>query len=220
MLSRWVTFLVWAAVAASALAWGLKLAVVAPAAPPQTVVAAADTVARGDLTRLLGADAPPPASAVAAEPAADARFNLLGVVSPRAPKAGAEGLALIAVDGKPAKAFRVGAVVEGSNVLLTVAARGATLGPRGGPTLIALSIAPPAPATTGVLPAPGAALPTPAPAGGLPVLQQGLPQPVMPAPMPPQRMAPPPPPQVAPDEDPAVPVQRRPRAGRANEAQR
>ena len=39
MLARWCDFVVWAAVAASALVWGLKIFVQPPAAPPQALVA-------------------------------------------------------------------------------------------------------------------------------------------------------------------------------------
>lgn len=142
--------MVWALAAAGALFWGLKLFVKAPSAPPHTQLASADGLAGGDLTRLLGAEAAPEAPAPAAEPGADARFQLIGVVSPRSPQAAREGLALIAVDGKPPRAYRVGAVIEGDNVLQSVNARGVTLGPRGGAALVALNLAPPAPAATGV----------------------------------------------------------------------
>jgi len=176
MSARWWTFLVWALVAASALAWGLKVFVQPPAAPAQALVAQAGPAARGDLTRLLGKDPPPPpvvTAAVAPEPAIDARFKLVGVVSPRSPQAAREGVALIAVDGKPPRAFRVGAVVEAPHVLQGVEPRGATLGPRGGTALIALKLPPPAPAATGVLPPPmargsTAALPNLAPSGRQP----------------------------------------------------
>ena len=163
MSARWVTFFVWAAVAASAGFWALQLMVKAPQAPPQVKVAEASVAARGDLTRLLGADAP--AATATSEAAADARFNLVGVLSPRAPQAAREGVALIAVDGKPARAFRVGTLVDGQNVLQSVHARGADLGPRNGPSLIALKIAPPAPAATGQLPS--VAQPSGLPGGGL-----------------------------------------------------
>ena len=165
MLARWVTFFVWAAVAASAGFWALKLMVKAPQAPPQVQVAEANVAARGDLTRLLGADASAAMAAATPEPAADARFNLLGVLSPRASQAAREGVALIAVDGKPARAYRVGTVVDGQNVLQSVHARGAELGPRNGPSLIALKIAPPATAATGQLPS--AVQPSGVPGGGL-----------------------------------------------------
>ena len=152
MSARWITFFVWAAVAACGLYWALKLVVKAPQAPPQVQLADGAVAARGDLSRLLGADATAPTAAAAPEPAADARFNLVGVLSPRTPQAAREGVALIAVDGKPARAFRVGTVVDGQNVLQSVNARGAALGPRDGPSLIALRITPPAAAATGQLP--------------------------------------------------------------------
>jgi general secretion pathway protein C len=64
----------------------------------------------------------------------------VGVLSPRASTARREGVALIALDGKPAKAYKVGAVVEGDKVLQSVGARNATLGPKGGPAVVALSL--------------------------------------------------------------------------------
>ncbi len=157
--------MVWALAAGSALFWGLKVFVKAPPLPPHTQTAAPAVAARGDLSRLLGADAAPPVAADAPQAAPDARFQLIGVVSPRSPQAAREGVALIAVDGKPAKAFRVGAVVDGQNILQTVAARGATLGPRGGAALVALDLPPPAPAATGQLPSP---MPMPPSGGAVP----------------------------------------------------
>lgn len=160
MSVRWFTFVLWAAVAASAVAWGLKLFVTAPPMPREARVADAGQALRGDVTRVLGADAPPPVATEAAPaPVTDARFQLVGVVAPRSPQAAREGLALIAVDGKPPKAFRVGAAVEGTTVVKAVRARGADLGPRDGAVTIALQIPPPAPAATGTLPAAGAAAP-------------------------------------------------------------
>jgi general secretion pathway protein C len=154
MSARWATFLVWALVAASAAAWALKLFVTAPTAPPQVSVAGASQLPRGDVTRVLGADAPPPVDPTAGESlaSADARFQLLGVVAPRGSETARGGVALIAVDGKPAKAFRVGALVDGDNVLQAIRARGADLGPEGGKVVVALNIPPPAPAATGSLP--------------------------------------------------------------------
>jgi general secretion pathway protein C len=167
MSVRWFTFVLWAVVAASAVAWGLKLFVTAPPVPREARVADAGQALRGDVTRVLGADAPPPAATEAAPaPVEDARFQLVGVVAPRSPKAAREGLALIAVNGKPPKAFRVGAAVDGQTVLKAVRARGADLGPRDGAITIALQIAPPAPAATGTLPpagGPAADVPPPPP---------------------------------------------------------
>lgn len=152
MWLRWWTGGVWALAAGSALFWAFKVFVTPPAAPLHTQTAAPTAALQGDLSRLLGADAPPPAAAAAEAPVADARFQLVGVVSPRSPRAAKEGLALIAVDGKPPRAYRVGAVVDGTTVLQTVAARGVTLGPRDGAAVVALNLAPPAPPATGALP--------------------------------------------------------------------
>jgi general secretion pathway protein C len=157
MSARWWTLVVWALAAASAAFWGLRLFVAAPPVPPNARTAEVTPAVRGDLTRLFGVDAPPPVAEAAPEPAADARFQLIGVVSPRAARAAGEGLALIAVDGKPARAYRVGAVVDGTQVLKSVHARGAMLGTRDGPAAVALNLAPPAPAATGSLPPAGAA---------------------------------------------------------------
>lgn len=191
MSARWWTGGVWALAAASGLYWGLQVFVKPPPAPAHTQTAALTPALNGDLSRLLGNDPPPPPpEAAAAEPAADARFQLIGVVSPPSRQAAREGVALIAVDGQPAKAYRVGAVVEGNNILQAVAARGATLGPRNGPALVALNLPPPAPAATGTLPDLGGNLapPRPIPGGpGTPAYRgTGTPQravpPVMPNP--------------------------------------
>jgi general secretion pathway protein C len=115
----------------------------------QTTLADLGTGARGDLTRVFGPDPVAVVEAAAPEPVADARFQLIGVVSPRGAGDSSQGLALIAVDGKPAKAYRVGSVVDGQTVLQSVRARGAALGPRGGSAQVALEIAPPVAAATG-----------------------------------------------------------------------
>jgi len=159
MTARWWAFGLWAAVAASAVYWGLKLFVPGVPAPAHAVVAATAASPRGDLTRLLGAD---PVAPVAAAPPPSARFQLIGVVAPRSSAANREGLALIAVDGKPPRAYRVGAVIEGDLVLKTVGQRGASLGPRDGAASVALDIPPPMPAATGTLPPAGQPAP-PAP---------------------------------------------------------
>jgi general secretion pathway protein C len=152
MVTRLLAFLVWAAVAASAVYWGLKLGVRGTPTPAHAALAAPVAIAGGDLSRLLGVDAPVAEEAVA-EPVADDRFHLIGVVAPRSAQAGAEGLALISVDGNPPRAYRVGATVDGEQVLQAVQARGATLGPRGAAATVALELPPPAPASTGTLPA-------------------------------------------------------------------
>jgi general secretion pathway protein C len=177
MKTRLWTFAVWALAAGTALYWGLKLFVAPTPVPPRTPVAAQAAVPRGDLTRLLGVDAPAPVAAAPTEAPPDARFQLIGVLSPKSRQAAAEGVALIAVDGKPAKAYRVGAVVEGQTVLQAVGARGAQLGPRGGATLVALNLTAPAAAATGVLAGVGGAANAPAQAAPQ-AAPPGVPSPV------------------------------------------
>jgi general secretion pathway protein C len=204
MSARWWTLAVWALAAASALAWGLKLFVRPAAVPAHTQVAVPAPQAQGDLSRLLGVEAVVEVAAPA-EPPPDARFQLIGVVSPRQAQAAREGLALIAVDGKPPRAYRVGALVDGQNVLQSVGARGATLGPRGGATLVALNLTPPPPAATGNLPTAVGMAPQPAVMpGARPAAAQMRPTRVNPAlqPTPSAPSAdPPPPPGVVPTQD-------------------
>lgn len=140
---------VWGVASACAALWGYRLLVQAAPVPAHAASTSTAQTLRGDPVLLLGATPDEPSEA-SEEPLAVAasRFQLLGVVAPRSPSAAREGLALIAVDGKPARAYRVGTPVEGELVLQTVRARGADLGARGGPTAVALSLgALPGPAT-------------------------------------------------------------------------
>lgn len=193
MTARWWAFGVWAAVAACAAYWGLRLFVPGRPVPAAAVVAPSGANPRGDLARLLGADAQPQAAADAAPVAAPSRFQLVGVVAPRHDPASREGVALIAVDGKPPRAYRVGTPVDGDTVLQSVRARGASLGPRGGVVQVSLEIPPPPAAATGVMPpAAGMAAGSPAP---LPVV---APPPALPNLAAPGSAVPPRPPTVVP----------------------
>ena len=155
MSARWWSLLVWALAAASAVFWGLKLWAQPQPVPAHATVVQASPPLQGDLSRLLGAD-PEVAAPVAPAPVADTRLTLVGVVSPRGNGHQNEGLALISVDGKPARTYRVGALVDGVRVLQSVSLRGAALGPRGGAQQVALSLPAPLEAARGF---PGAARP-------------------------------------------------------------
>ena len=138
--NRWAvagsTFVLWALVAASAVYWGMKLA--APRAGATMTPVAARTSVPADpaaVARLLGAS---PAS-VAAAPVASlaSRFALVGVVASRSNK----GAALIAVDGKPAKPFRIGSAVDDRLVLQSVDRRRAVLAEStDGPAVLTLEL--------------------------------------------------------------------------------
>jgi general secretion pathway protein C len=205
MLARLTAFVIWGLVAATAVFWGLRLLVRAQPAPAYALAVGDGTAIRGDLSRLLGA-APVAASPNApTAPELSSRFKLIGVMAPKqaaAPNATltGPGYALIAVDGKPPRAFAVGASLDSGLVLQAVSLRSASIGPAQGAAAVKLEIpALPAPAT-GSLPGTGqvsgvtpvATLPPPPPAPltrpsvpARPSAPQGLPAAVPAVPRPP-----------------------------------
>lgn len=141
MASRLLSFAVWAVVLASALFWGLKVFVPRPSLPAQAQAPARPAPAVGDMSRLLGSSAVAVADQDEDEAAPEnERFRLLGVVAPRGASHSAQGVALIAVDNEPAKAWRTGATVADDLVLLAVDRRSVKLGPRGGPATTELTL--------------------------------------------------------------------------------
>jgi len=152
--TRWPAYVVAAAVVVGTGTWALRLFAPAGNAPSRenTVDAVANASSRvttvdpnrSDQTRSTSAYLPPPVPMPA--PASAADFKLVGVVAPRESVAGSQWVALIAVNGEPARAFSIGATVDGDIVLHDVSARGAILGPREGSVRIGLDVLP-APAT-------------------------------------------------------------------------
>lgn len=194
MFVRVCAFVIWALVAGTVVFWGLRMFVRAPEAPAHAVPVGAAVAVRGDLARLLGA-APVATAAAAATPEASSRFRLLGVMAPKGPQAEAsgQGVALIAVDGKPARAFAVGARLDTDLVLQAVSLRSASIGPPEGVASVKLEIPPlPAPATgtlpSGNLGAAGVGTNIPPPPVLPPLAAQAIP-----AAAPPVMLAPPPP---------------------------
>lgn len=124
-LPRLAAFALAAVAAASAIYWGLKWPTQTPdlsAAPLAAQEAPAmDPVA---LARVLGGGLPEAVEQpVPAVSAAASRLTLLGVVATRRQA----GTALISVDGKPARPYRVGAKVEEGLILQSVGPRRASL---------------------------------------------------------------------------------------------
>ncbi|MBE7366764.1 type II secretion system protein N [Ramlibacter pallidus] len=137
---RGTTFGLWALVGLSALYWALKVAGGTPPASarvaPPRAVAAADPAA---IARLLGST---PATAAAPAPVATlaSRFQLVGVAAGATSGAGA---AVISVDGKPARPYRVGTSLDEGLVLQSVQGRKATIAAqRDGPPLLVLELPP------------------------------------------------------------------------------
>ena len=118
------TLALWAAAGASVVFWGLRLAGPSGSAPVPALAPAPVALDAQGLARLLGAG---PLAAAPAAPVATlaSRFALIGVLSGRRSGGGA---ALIAVDGKPAKTFRLGATVDQGLVLQALGPRQVQLG--------------------------------------------------------------------------------------------
>jgi len=150
MIARLSAFVIWALVAAATMFWGIRLLVRADPVPPNAVVVSDAVQVRGNLSSLLGAE---PVTAVAAAPQTSSRFKLLGVMAAKPSQQGmTPGVALISIDGKPARAFAAGSRIEDQLVLQNVSLRSASIGAaQGGSTFVLEIPALPAPAT-GALP--------------------------------------------------------------------
>ena len=180
MISQWpprvMAFLLWTLAALAATYWLMKSIGLAEApVRAGTIAAHAPTVNSADLTRVLGPPALTPATAattaaaeLANHPAS--KMRLLGVVAGRRNA----GVALIALEGQPARPYRVGSQVTADYRLTRVATRSATLATSAaGAALITLELAPnPAGSDTATIQAPVRL--------GLPSGQLAIPVPVLP----------------------------------------
>lgn len=153
MLQRLITLSVWVLVGWTALSLGLRLLPQGQPVPTGALAPMAERPPPADLTKLLGAPTMPAERNAAPPPAPEAtRFQLLGVVAPRQSDLQTrEGVALLSVDGGPARAYRVGQSVDGRLRLLRVDARGAGLGEQG-QVSVPLQLPALPPPATGVLP--------------------------------------------------------------------
>lgn len=182
---RLLTSLLWLLAAASVVYWALKFvgntstpanAMVVGAAPSAQsgavdTTAVAKALGGGFATNVVAASA----SSTVPSGITASRFVLTGIVDG---KAASKDIALIAIDAKPARPYRIGNVLESGVVLLSVAQRKAVIGPQGaGATGITLELPPRpvvagGPAAVGVLPAtpPVAVAPPPPAAIAAPVV--------------------------------------------------
>ncbi len=183
MLSRWLAFVVWALLGATVVTWLLQMLALPSPVPAHAVPVDAAASFRSELTKLFGA--PTPVAAEAAPARGDDRLKLIGLVASTSPTAAGSSLALIAMDGKPAKSYRVGAVIDGERRVLAVRKGAVDIGPEGGPTAFTLTLPNLPAAATGVPSGAGA----PAPQGAPPSAP-----PPMPVPPPPADAVPVPPP--------------------------
>jgi len=144
MASRLLTLAVWALVLASAVFWALKVFSSRTVLPPNTQIPTPSLAMGGELRRLLGTSVKAVEEDDGPTGSSD-RFHLLGVVAPRGADHSPQGVALIAVDDQPPKAWRTGSVVDGDTVLLAVNHHSVQLGPRGGPATTELTLPEPTP---------------------------------------------------------------------------
>lgn len=159
MTARLFAFAVWAALAASVAFWGLRLLVTSPATPAQAVAVSAGAAANADVSRLLGVS--PKAvdnDAQVLAPEIASRFRLTGVMAPKSNATSAQGVALISVDGKPPRAFGVGARVDGDLLLQSVSLRSASIGVAQAAPSVVLELPVLPPPATGSLPPAGLGL--------------------------------------------------------------
>lgn len=166
MTARLLAFAIWAAAAATAAFWGLRVFVATPQVPAYAQAAGAGGLPPADVSRVLG-QAPVIVEAAPIAPEISSRFQLVGVAAPRANDNRPGGVALIAVDGKPPRAYRVGSTIDAGFVLQAVHARGAELGPRGEAAQVRLELPPLPPPNTGTLPMESYGATT-LPSGGMP----------------------------------------------------
>ena len=138
--------------------WLLRLTVQGPSINHATLASPQALPSRAELSRVLGST-PVTATPAAAAPELSSRFVLTGVMAPKKSTVGAAkspaqgaGLALIAVDGQPAKPYALGAKLDSNLTLLAVTLRTASIGPEGGSPVLTLELPALPPPATGVLP--------------------------------------------------------------------
>jgi general secretion pathway protein C len=204
MLSRWLAFVVWALLGATVVTWLLQF-MSAPLPVPAHAIAV-DTAAsvRTDMTRLFGKPAAA-ASEAAPTQVADDRLKLIGLAASLSPTDSASSLALISLDGKPPKSYRIGSVIDGDRQVLAIRKGSVDIGPSGGPVAFSLTLPGLPPPATGTPQSMGGPVPGVAP-GQAPAMAPGaVPQPPPAVEMQPQPAAPPPPVEAQPIAPPQVP---------------
>lgn len=154
MVSRIFSFITWALCAMGIAYWGMTWLASPLPVPAHAVLAGLSGMPASDPRRLLSLSEQALAreEPTVSQSAISQRVQLIGLMAgtPQHPHA---GIALLTVDGKPAKAYRVGQAIGSEWVVLSIAKQGVSIGMPGdteGVTLAAQSL--PAP-NTGSLPA-------------------------------------------------------------------
>lgn len=156
--ARILTLLAWALAAWSLTYWVLQFqGARPPAAAPALAQVPALAAEPADVARVFGpaieAKAPEPVVAVVVDPST--RFSLTGVVANRAQR----GVALLSVEGQPARPYRVGASIDNAYTLKSVTARTAVLVETASGTTFTVALAPAGTGSSNSSPAAGPAAP-------------------------------------------------------------
>ena len=140
MKIRWLAFAICASVGIGLFFWGTKFFVPGARSSADAGVTTSALVPLGDLPPSRVVDPPPdpaPAAVLAPE---NSRFQLVGVIAPGDSNLGAQGAALVAIDGKPAQVFKVGDMLESDWILQAIQARSVSIRPRAGTASILLDL--------------------------------------------------------------------------------
>jgi len=153
MVSRIFAFLVWAVCAAGLAYWGLRWLAKPLPVPPHSSTVSMTAAPKADMARLLTA---PETSPDAAGPSAEqsalaARIQLIGLMAAAGNGSG-PSVALLSIDGKPAKAFKVGQSIDGEQVVQAITRQGVDIGLPGQPATATLPAQTLPAAATGTLP--------------------------------------------------------------------
>lgn len=146
MMTRWLAFTLCAVVAAGLLFGGRELFVFVARPSSDARVNAPTVTLPGDLISSRGNDPPPSPVPRALLLVDSSRFQLVGVIAPGDHTSGTQGVALVSIDGKPAQAFKVGAMLSSDRVLQAILSRSVLIGPPSGAAWISLELAEPGPA--------------------------------------------------------------------------
>ncbi len=168
---RLATLLLWLLAAASGVFWALKLVqgTAVPANAAVVSMAAASTIDSAALAKGLGGGLVTPSAAPSGPSGISAaRFVLTGIVTG---SSASENLALIAVDGKPARPYRIGAALTDGVVLKSLDKRQVALAASSNvPASVTLEMPKQTSAVAGsAMPAPPRPQPTPPPTVTLPM---------------------------------------------------
>ncbi len=137
--------LMWLAAALSITYWGLRLAGQSDWTPVNTSLQSSVEANPVAVAMLL--DATPLEATEEETPVVQTRFSLIGLVN----QGGEQGAALIAIDDKPPRPYRVGSLVADGLILQSVTAKGARLAPAEGDRM-ALELSMPTPPEKPLLP--------------------------------------------------------------------